>query len=115
MTQTVAELHPELARLGRLASAPLAEGDRKTLVFLPVDHPEVERFFGMLPGGAEALNEAYGEVWQYMGTALIESGPRTGRWEHQFRHRAHPWDGRRLYRAFLSSLMERELQAFPGM
>jgi len=115
MTTATAGIHPELARLGRLIQPHPAEGDQKTLVFLPVDHPEIERFFGMLPGGAEALNQDYGEVWQYMGTVLIESGPRAGRWEHQFRHRAHPWDGRRHYKGFLTGLRGVELQAFPGM
>ena len=43
----------------------------KTLVFLPVDHPEVDQAFRALPGGPQAYNETCGEGWQYMGTARI--------------------------------------------
>lgn len=40
----------------------------------------------------EELNEACGEVWQYMGTWLVNDC-----WVHQFRHRSHPKTGKRVY------------------
>ncbi len=38
-----------------------------------------------LPGGPEAIDDVFGESWQYMGSARREGGVR-----HEFRHRAHP-------------------------
>ena len=87
----------------------------KTLIFLPVTHPEVERGFQALPGGPEAWNPAYGEGWQYMGTARVDTGRLAGRWQSEFRHRAHPSTGQREYRAFPSVLTDAEAQGFPGM
>lgn len=87
----------------------------KSLVFLPVDHPEIEAAFQALPGGPAAYNERYGEVWEYMGTARIASGRLVGRYQHEFRHRAHPDYDERVYRTFLSVLTDDEAQAFEGM
>jgi len=87
----------------------------KTLVFLPVDHPEVDQAFRALPGGAQAYNQTCGEGWQYMGTARIETGRLVGRYQHEFRHRAHPATGKREYRTFLSLMTDEAAQAFPGL
>jgi hypothetical protein len=38
-----------------------------------------------LPGGPEAIDDMFGESWQYMGSAR-----RDGDVRHEFRHRAHP-------------------------
>lgn len=52
------------------------------------DNAELERAWHMLLGGAEAYSEVYGERWQYMGTCWNWQGNQ--KWQHQFRHRAHP-------------------------
>jgi hypothetical protein len=49
----------------------------------------------LLPGGPAALNERFGEYWQYHGTKTTGSEERA--FEHCFRHRAHPdYDDRRI-------------------
>lgn len=59
--------------------------------FLKPGHPDLERGWQSLPGGPSAYHTLSGEVWQYMGTWSVN-----GRWEHQFRHRWHPYTGQRM-------------------
>jgi hypothetical protein len=41
----------------------------------------------------EELNPLCNEVWQYMGTYVVND-----QWVHQFRHRSHPRTGQRVLR-----------------
>jgi len=66
------------------------------LIFLSKVDPELERAWGLLPGG-DPVSENHGEVWQYMGTELNgKGGPG---WYHCFRHRNYRNEGR-VYRFF---------------
>jgi hypothetical protein len=47
--------------------------------------PMPDSAWQQLPGGPVALDETLGEVWQYLGSARVDSQLR-----HEFRHRAHP-------------------------
>lgn len=68
-------------------------------------HPDLERAWNMLPGGHTALHKRSGERWQYLGTWFVQEKPNSGNgyssctyhWEHQFRHRWHPYTGERMY------------------
>ncbi len=55
--------------------------------------PCPDSVWGQLPGGPVALDDTFGEVWRYMGSARAE-----GAYRHEFRHRAHPdYGGARVY------------------
>lgn len=54
---------------------------------------EWDRMWSEVDDDPTAYDPTTGEVWQYMGTVKKNGG-----WAHQFRHRHHPVEKRRVYR-----------------
>lgn len=65
------------------------------------DRAELDRAFGLLLGGEIARSEIYGESWQYLGTVHNWQG--NGKWQHQFRHRAHPMKNHERYYQYIDA------------
>ena len=56
--------------------------------------PCPDSVWAQLPGGPVALDDTFGEQWQYTGSVRREDG----HIRHEFRHRAHPgYDQARVY------------------
>jgi hypothetical protein len=65
----------------------------------PEDKREWDRAWDIaVPGDDKAETHNY-ESWQYMGSSNRDQGD----WRHEFRHRCHPSNDKRMYRSVAAS------------